>query len=424
VDDAGPQAAPLPAEIGAPSTTTLAPASSATEPSSAPADVIEPTIARLRDHAAAATAPPTPRRGAGHQQPQRADEQRTRQHVAEASRHLFERGWNWSRIAELFQVAGRTLRHWCLNLLERMRSARPLGRPVVRSPREQRNEVIHFLDEFGPQIGVPTLCACFPTMRRAELDDLVKRYRRVWREQHREPLRILTWPIAGRVWAIDFAEPPTPIEGSQGYLLAVRDLATGMPLLWRPYEAATAGNAADALAGLFAEHGPPLVLKSDNGSHFTGGTFPELLAAHRVAHLLSPPHWPRYNGAIEAGIHALKDRTEARAARAGHPGAWTWDDAAGAVQEVAELARLHGFSAPSPAASWQARTPIRDAERATFAAAVQRQIACGTVSNGVSSESEMARVAIRHALEECGYLQYRRRRILPPISGRKVASNP
>ena len=159
-----------------------------------------------------------------------------------------------------------------------------------------------------------------------------------------------------------------------------------MPLLWRPYEAATAANAADALAGLFAEHGPPLVLKSDNGSHFTGGDFPDLLAAHRVAHLLSPPHWPRYNGAIEAGIHALKDRTEARAARAGHPGAWTWDDAAGAVQEAAELARPHGFSGPSPAASWQARTPIQDAERATFAAAVQRQIACGTVSNGVSSE--------------------------------------
>jgi hypothetical protein len=181
-------------------------ASAATEPSSAPADIIAPTIARLRDQAAAAaaTAPPTPRRGAGHQQPQRADEQRTRQRVAEASRHLFERGWNWSRIADLFQVAGRTLRHWCFHLLERMRSARPLGRPVVRSPREQRNEVIHFLDEFGPQIGVPTLGACFPTMRRAELDALVKRYRRVWREQHREPLRIST--VEHRHGSCGFAE--------------------------------------------------------------------------------------------------------------------------------------------------------------------------------------------------------------------------
>jgi transposase InsO family protein len=309
-------------------------------------------------------------------------------------------------------------------LLDRVWAACPLGRPVVRSPRDERNEVIHFLDEFGPQVGVPTLRECFPAMSRAELDDFLKRYRRVWREQHREPLHILQWPIAGRVWAIDFTEPPTPIDGVHGYLLAVRDLATGMPLLWRPCDAATAANAAGALAGLFVEHGPPLVLKSDNGSHFTGGDFPALLVAHRVEHLLSPPHWPRYNGAVEAGIHALKDRTAARAARAGHPGSWTWDDTAGALVEAAELARPHGRNGPSPVASWQARIPILADERATFAATVERQIACETPVEGVWSEREMARVAIRHALEECGYLQYRRRRILPPISGPKVASNP
>jgi transposase InsO family protein len=237
-------------------------------------------------------------------------------------------------------------------------------------------------------------------------------------------LRILTWPIAGRVWAIDFAEPPTPIEGSHGYLFAVRDLATGMPLLWRPCDAANATNAANALAGLFADHGPPLVLKSDNGSHFTGGNVPDLLTVHGVAHLLSPPRWPRYNGAIEAGIHALKDRTAARAARAGHPGFWTWDDTAGALIEAATLAHPLGPNSPSPAAAWQARTSIRDDERIAFATTVERQIACGTATNGVWSEREMARVAIRHALEECGYLQYRRRRILRAINGRKVASNP
>ena len=387
-------------------------------------DVIEPTIARLRDHAASATCPPPQRRGPGHQQKQRDEELLARRRAAEASRRLFDLGWNWPRIADLFQVAGRTLRHWCCQLLDRVRSACPLGRPVVRSPREQRNEVIHFLDEFGPQIGVPTLRECFPAMCRAELDDLLKRYRRVWREQNREPLRILHWLVPGRVWAIDYAEPPAPIDGHHSYLLAVRDLATGMPLLWRPVEAATATHAADALAGLFAEHGPPLVLKSDNGGHFTGGAVPALLAAHQVEHLLSPPYWPRYNGSVEAGIHALKDRTAARAARAGHPGYWTWDDAAGALCEAADLARPHGPNGPSPAAFWQARTPIRADERTAFLAAVEQQIACETTAKEVWSEREMARAAIRLALEERGYLHYRRRRILPPITGRKTASNP
>jgi transposase InsO family protein len=423
----GPPSTPTPATVGDTLDTRPIDAVASGEPQSTPTtaiDVIEPTIARLRERAAETTTASSARRGSGHQQQHRDDEQLTRTRVAEAGRRLFDVGWNWSRIADLFQVAGRTLRNWCRNLLDRVRRACPLGRPVVRSPRGQRNDVIHFLDEFGPQIGVPTLRECFPAMCRAELDDLLQRYRRVWREHNREPLRILHWLVPGRVWAIDYAEAPAPIDGHFGYLLAVRDLATGMPLLWRPYEAPTADNAAAALAGLFTEHGPPLALKSDNGSHFTGGDFPALLAAHQVEHLLSPPYWPRYNGAIEAGIHGLKDRTAARAARAGHPGYWTWDDAAGARVEAAELARPHGSTGPSPAAYWHARTPIPADERAAFAAAVQRQIACETPANGVWSEREMAREAIRLTLEERGYLQYRRRRILPPISGQKVANNP
>jgi len=338
-------------------------------------------------------------------------------------RRLLGLGWGWSRIGDFLKIADRTLRHWCRNLLGRLRPALPLGRPLVRSGRAARNDVIDYLDECGPQVGVPSLRACFPGLARAELDDLLRRYRRVWRERNRKPLRVLSWPVPGRVWAIDFAEPPAPIDGRFGSLLAVRDLASGMPLLWRPVGAATAAEAAAGLAGLFAEHGPPLVLKSDNGSHFTGGAVPDLLAAHRVEHLLSPPHWPGYNGAIEAGIGSLKDRTAARAARAGHAGHWTWDDTAGALREAAELARPQGPAGPSPVDRWAARTPIAADERAAFTAAVGRQSACGGVTDGVWSERAVARTAIRHALEECGYLQYRRRSILPPITGRKVASN-
>jgi len=280
------------------------------------------------------------------------------------------------------------------------------------------------LDELGPQIGIPTLRTCSPAMARAELDDLLRHYRVVWRERHREPLRVLTWPVVGRVWAIDFAEPPAPIQGRFDYLLAVRDLASGSPLLWRPVAAATADEAAGSLAGLFADHGPPLVLKSDNGSHFTGGPFRALLAGHRVEHLLSPPHWPRYNGAVEAGIHALKDRTAARAARSGHPGQWTIDDLAGALAEAAELPRPADPRGSNPAQLWRSRTPIAAPERSAFQFVVARENACGRSADGVSSTPEMARAAIRHALEECGYLVYRGRRLLPPITGRKAASNP
>jgi transposase InsO family protein len=364
------------------------------------------------------------RRGPARQRERRRREHAARRHAAEVGRKLAARGWAWRTIAELLHVAGRTLRQWCRDLLDWLRPAAWLGRPVTRSPRECRQAAIDLLDELGPGVGVPTLRECFPGMRRAELADLLSRYRRVWRARHQVPLRILDWPVAGRVWAIDFAEPPVPIDGRYRYLVAVRDLASGRQLAWRPLAEATGAESAAVLAGLFAEHGPPLVVKCDNGGAFTGPAVGELLATHGVERLVSPPSWPRYNGSVEAGIGSLKDRTEARAARQGHAGYWTADDVAGALAEANTLARPHGPAGPSPEALWSSRTPITTDERVAFAAAVSRHRvseACGAEANGVPSEPAKARAAVRRALEECGYLHYSRRRILPAITRRKAA---
>jgi transposase InsO family protein len=325
-------------------------------------------------------------------------------------------------------VAGRTLRHWWS---ARLGPACPLGRPRVRSGREDRNAVIDLLDERGPAAGVPLLRHCFPAMSRAELGELKADYRRLWRERNREPLRVLDWPVVGRVWAIDYTGPLPPVDGRYPHLLAVRDLSSGLQLLWRPLEAATGQNAADALARLFAVHGPPLVLKTDNGGPFGGQPVQTLLREHQVETLFSPPQWPRYNGAIEAGIGAMKERTDARAARAGHAGTWTTDDTAGALEEANALARPHAPSGPSPAAAWARRPPILPAERDLFSWSVDRHRddqkraadPCVGVDPDLWSSRAMARDAIRLALEECGYLHYTRRRILPPITGRKPASN-
>lgn len=282
--------------------------------------------------------------------------------------------------------------------------------------------MIRFLDEHGPRVGVATLRECFPAMTRSELADLLRRYRRVWRKRNRVPLRVLDWRVPGRVWAIDFSGPMSAVEGRYPYLLAVRDVCTGRQLLWLPVEEATGEVARDSLATLFAEHGPPLVLKSDNGSPFTGRVVQELLQTHGVESLLSPPYWPAYNGAVEAGIGSLKDRTDASATRAGRPGHWTCDDVARARLEANALARPHGENRPTPDAAWQGRTAITDEERTAFRTAVQKVRAaldtCVGVGGAVSSEREVARSAIRLTLEECGYLQYRRRTIPPPIKRR------
>ncbi len=103
--------------------------------------------------------------------------------------------------------------------------------------------MIALLDELGPRLGVPTLRTLFPPMARAELADLVQRYRRLWRQRHQQPLCVLHWQVPGTVWAMDFAEAPIPIDGIYPYLLAARDLASGAQLLWQLLREPTAAEA-------------------------------------------------------------------------------------------------------------------------------------------------------------------------------------
>ncbi len=92
-----------------------------------------------------------------------------------------------------------------------------------------------------------------------------------------------------------------------------------------------------------------MVLKRDNGSPFVAGVTRALLAQWQVIPLYSPPGRPQYNGAIEAGIGALKARTHYQAVRQGQPGEWTLADAEAARQQANTLGRPWGAHGPAPA---------------------------------------------------------------------------
>jgi putative transposase len=387
-------------------------------------------VNHLRAHSERpANSEPTPRRGEAHQRRERTQEQAARGHALEVGNQLFEQGLNWFETANLLDLSPRTLRQWRHDLVLPQLRVCPLGRPVRHSPPEQRNEVIHLIDEASPAIGVPALREAFPQMLRAELEDLLKRYRRVWRKQNYQPLRVLHWQLPGRVWAIDFTGPCPPIDGRYPYLLGVRDLASGLQLLGLPVEQATAETAATALASLFMIHGAPLVLKSDNGSPFTAGLVGQLAHDFGVELLFSPPGMPRYNGAIEAGIGSLKTRSEQQAARHGRPGHWTWDDVEAARLEANATARPHGTSGPTPGLAWDHHSTIMPEERTLFRAEVERQRQAVDDQGGPDakpqtdlSERARDRQAIRRALEGLGYLTYSRRRIALPLRLKKAAS--
>jgi transposase InsO family protein len=419
-------------------------------------------------------APAPRRRGSIWQQPRRRLEQQVRQQGVAFRQWVAGYGLSRVESAAWLGIAARTLRDWEQRLGTAAVPAR--GRPVLRSELAARGAVLELLQSAGPGVGLAVLAGQFPDLPRAELADLLRRYRDVWVRRHGQWLHVLHWQQPGTVWAVDYARPPLPLEEGCTDLLAVRDLASGMQLLWLPVAEATAATTSAALLSLFMIYGPPLVLKLDNGSPFVAAMTRELLAQWGVIPLYSPPGCPQYNGAIEAGIGALKVRTHYQAVRQGRPGEWALEDAEAARQQGNTLGRPWGSHGPTPAERWARRPPLPAAERAAFAASVaclEDEAACASgaappgaeptpppepvtpaaavdqaappvaearkadavaapaVPSGTDredAESKRAaadravrqRQAISRALVAHGYLLFTRRRIPPPIRRKKV----
>jgi len=313
-----------------------------------------------------------------------------------------------------------TLRSWQIRWRKDRLRPRARGRPARRSARDVRARALALIWLLGPGVGVPPLQALCPSMARRELQDLLGRYRRVWRRRFRQLAKVLHWKRAGTVWAIDCAEPPAPVDGVYGQLLAVRDLASSYQLLWLPTEEADATTVLTALQGLFREHGRPLVLKTDNGSPFIANILQDAMRRFHVWQLFSPPAWPQYNGSCEAGIGSMKTRTHHESRRRGFPGQWTCDDMEAARLQANELARPWGHLGPTPTEAWQARKPITLRDRQQFAGKVQVCLRRNKTRRENASRVRAARrEALAQALVEHGLLEVTTRNVPKPYPARR-----
>jgi hypothetical protein len=326
------------------------------------------------------------------------------------------------------QVA--TLSAWSRRWREDRLRLEARGRPAERGDVHSRNLVIAVFHLLGSGVGVPTLRQFFPAMARRELEELVRRCRVVWRRRGRRLCYMLRWKRAGTVWAMDFAEPPVPVDGMYGYILVVRDLGSSRQLLSLPVREKSGAEVAAALAALFRELGAPLVLKHDNDSAFFVAEVDRLLGVWGIVRLPSPPATPSYNGACEAGIGGLKTRAHHESARHGRPGEWTCDDVEMARLQANETARPWGQAGPTPDQAWRRRQREAVGERLGLQASIDRlakeeRLARGwlpEVAVGDSEDASIHRVAVSRALVELGYLEFRRRRITLPIR-KAVPSN-
>jgi hypothetical protein len=363
------------------------------------------------------------RRGLHRQVPRRQLEAAVRQQGLSFVREARTRGLSLAEAAERIGLKGRTLRDWQGRSPSAGLPLRLLGRPLQRAAPARRNQVIAALAEVGSGVSVSWLRLHFPGLARAELADLRSRYRRLHRG--RSAQQVLHWQRPGSVWAIDYSQAPCRLEGDYQYLLAVRDLASGYALWWQAVREATATTTIAALSALLAAWGRPLLLKADNGGPFRAEPVAELLEEATVTVLYSPAYTPRYNGAIEAGIGALKTRTHEEATRQGRPEAWTCADLEAARQQANLFSYPRGERGPTPAESWQSRAAITTEERREFIETVQagmaeRQEGGYDVREGQEQphrdQATRQREAISAALLAQGYLSYTRRRIPLPMA--------
>jgi hypothetical protein len=124
-----------------------------------------------------------------------------------------------------------------------------------------------------------------------------------------DDMKRIQWLFPGAAWSIDTTEyGPEKIK-----ITPLRDLASKYQLptpLVEPQEDGT--KIALYLDLMFKREGAPMFLKRDWGSPLNCAAVDEVLQAHQVLPLNSPPGYPRYNGSAERGMRDLHKALDQR----------------------------------------------------------------------------------------------------------------
>lgn len=352
------------------------------------------------------------------QRPRREAEAVARKEAVKVARWASSNGEKIVDVARAVGVSPRTLRHWRSEWKRDRLSPRMRGRRAVSLDYKTRTDILEVLKLMGPRVGMPTLQPIFPDVPRSALQNMLDRFRDVRIRIEERKTWSLEWTRPGTVWAMDHNDQTvSPIEGRYRFAFALRDLASNEQLDWTPVDSKDAETTNLILEARYRQFGAPLVQKADNG--FAAESTRELLKRWGVLLLLSPPHFPRYNGSIEAGICSMKARTDHHAARSGRPGEWSCEDLEAARLEANETGRPWGWHGDSPDDVWQDRRRVTDEDRRALKESVGKfahwwriVVAPGKSRDETTQaeEDEVMRFAIAAALRQLGYLKAGRRR--------------
>lgn len=207
--------------------------------------------------------------------------------------------------------------------LLRWKSRRQAGKAVVSQPGPAKVEPLN-LDALHEEIlelahgrqrtrGAGALYDRYgDRISRRDLHALVEATRRELRQEAQALERRINWLVPGTVWSMDDTRKHW-LENGFGHMHLVMDLASRYNLRALGNEVQANGNlVAGNLEDLFRQYGPPLFMKMDGGSNFKHHEVRNLLGDFGVIPLVSPRHYPPYNGGVERQHQELMRHLAAR----------------------------------------------------------------------------------------------------------------
>ena len=218
--------------------------------------------------------------------------------------------WPYQRLCESVGLPYANFRRWKHRLAcGRSALLQPGPKKVAAfDPAELRGQLFRLQHGRQRSRGVGQLYRQYQSqISRRDLEVLTETVRRELLQQHQAELCHLTWQVPGLVWSLDDAELAR-FADHKLHLHQVQDLASRYKFTPWVGKRVLGETVAVHLEQLFLRHGPPLVLKRDNGSNLNQQAVDEVLTRYLVIPLNSPPYYPPYNGGMECAVRELKTR--------------------------------------------------------------------------------------------------------------------
>jgi hypothetical protein len=201
--------------------------------------------------------------------------------------------------------------------LRRWRDRRRRSAPIRRQPgpakhtalpvADFRSRVAHLDHAAKRTRGTGRLIhAIRQSVSRRRVRSFIARLRRRHLRRLRNAKHHVTWHLPNLAWAIDALHLQTSTADPGVVVVLARDLASHFHFEPLVLHAESALHNLEWLQRLCSRHGPPLLLKRDNGAPFNAAILDGFLAANLILPLNSPIRRPSYNGAVEHAVGSFK----------------------------------------------------------------------------------------------------------------------